>query len=245
MKVLTYIMKKLKKGRLHMTLLDPEKGTSHDIGKLAEMASNLGTDAIMVGGSTGVDQKILDANVREIKARTSVPVILFPADSSSLSPYADAIYFMSLLNSRSVTHVVREQRRASQAIKGMGLETIPMGYVIVDPGMKAGEVGEADLLRRDSSEGAVSYALTAEYFGMKLFYLEAGSGAPSPVPSDMIRAVKEESRLPLLVGGGIRSPEAAREVAEAGADIVVTGTVVERENGSKALKAVIHGVKGW
>ncbi len=118
-----------------------------------------------------------------------------------------------------------------------------MGYVVVDPGMKVGEVGKADLIPRDDPQEAVQYALTAEYFGMDLFYLEAGSGAPTPVPSDTIQAVKRESRLPLLVGGGIRGPEAAREVANAGADIVVTGTVVELEDGKEALKAVIDAVK--
>ncbi len=244
MRVLSYIKKKLKGGRLHMTLLDPEKGRIYDLSNLATMASDLGTDAIMVGGSTGIDQDLLDTNVKEIKARTLLPVILFPANSNTLSPYADAIYFMSLLNSRSVRLVVREQYRASQLIKNMGLETISMGYVVVDPGMKVGEVGEADLIPRDRPDEAVGYALTAEYFGMDLFYLEAGSGAPRPVPPEMIRAVKKESKLPLVVGGGIRSPEAAREVAKAGADIVVTGTVVERENGKEALKAVIDAVKG-
>ncbi len=244
MKVLEYIAERLKEGKLHMTLLDPEKGESHLLASLAEIASSLGTDAIMVGGSTGISQEMLDATVQDIKERTSLPVILFPASSGSLSPYADAIYFMSLLNSRSVRHVVQEQRMASRHIKGMGLETIPMGYVIVDPGMKVGEVGDADLIPRDSPDEAVGYALAAEYFGMRLFYLEAGSGAPSPVPLEMIQAVKRESRLPLLVGGGIRSHEAAKGVAKAGADIVVTGTVVERESGRKALKGIIRAVKG-
>jgi phosphoglycerol geranylgeranyltransferase len=243
LKVLNYIRKRLREGRIHMTLLDPDKGRFFDLGKLAEMASDLGTDAIMVGGSTGVSQGILDSNVKAVKSRTSLPVILFPASSSTLSPYADAIYFMSLLNSRSVRHVVREQYLASRVIKEMGLETIPMGYVVVDPGMKVGEVGEADLIPRDRPEEAVKYALTAEFFGMDLFYLEAGSGAPDPVPTDMIRAVKGQSRLPLVVGGGIRSQEAAREVVEAGADIVVTGTVVERDKGMEALKGIIEAVK--
>ncbi len=244
MKVLTYIRERLREGKLHMTLLDPEKGGPEHLADLAAMAYDVGTDAIMVGGSTGISQSLLDSSVQEIKARTPLPVILFPANSSSLSQYADAIYFMSLLNSKSVRHVVREQHMASWTIKGMGLEAIPMGYVIVDPGMRVGEVGQADLIPRDDPEEAVRYALTAEYFGMKLFYLEAGSGAPSPVPADMVQAVKRESSLPLLVGGGIRNHEAAKSVAEAGADIVVTGTVVERENGRKALKGIIHAVKG-
>lgn len=244
MKVLSQIGRKLKDGKLHMTLLDPDKGSSQEIADRAATASDLGTDAIMVGGSTGISQDLLDEAIQAIKRRTTLPVILFPAHAASLSRYADAIYFMSLLNSKDVQHVVREQHQASEAIKAMGLETISMGYVVVDPGMKVGEVGRADLIPRDDPEEAVRYALTAEFFGMDLFYLEAGSGAPSPVPTDIIKAVKRASALPIIVGGGIRTPKSAKRVAEAGADIVVTGTVVERENGKEALKAVIDAVKG-
>lgn len=226
-----------------MTLLDPEKGDPGEMADLASRAEALGTDSIMVGGSTGVGQEMLDETVKTIKSRTSLPVILFPANSRTLSRYADAVYFMSLLNSRTVRLVIREQQRAAVAIKDMGLETIPMGYVIVAPGMKVGEVGEADLIPRDQPEVAVGYALAAELFGMRLFYLEAGSGAPSPVPLEMIKRVKEETSLPLLVGGGIRTAAAAEKVARAGADIVVTGTVVEREGGRKALKDIIRAVK--
>ncbi len=229
---------------MHMTLLDPAKGSADELAELAGMAEETGTDAIMVGGSTGVAQDLLDQGVQAIKARTSLPVILFPAHAGTVSRYADAIYFMSLLNSKSVRLVVREQHRASREIVDMGLEALSMGYVIVAPGMKVGEVGDADLVPRDDVEAAVRYALTAELFGMWLFYLEAGSGAPEPVPAAMVRGVKEACRMPLVVGGGIRSAIAARTVAEAGADIVVTGTVVEREGGRKALKGIVDAVKG-
>ncbi len=244
MKVLDYLTLRLKEGKLHMTLLDPDKAAEQGLGELAATATDLGTDAIMIGGSTGVSQEDLDRQVEEVKTSTPLPVILFPANAGAISPHADAIYFMSLLNSRRVQHVVREQQRAAQAIHDMGLETLAMGYVIVEPGMKVGEVGHADLVRRDAPEEAVKYALTAEFFGMDFFYLEAGSGAPAPVPAEMIRAVKRESHLPLLVGGGIRGSDAAREVAKAGADVIVTGTVVERPNGKAFLRDIIKAVKG-
>lgn len=244
MKVLDYVTLKLKEGKLHMTLLDPDKAGEQRLGRLAASATDLGTDAIMIGGSTGVRQTDLDSQVEEVKASTTLPVILFPANARTISPHADAIYFMSLLNSRSVQHVVREQQRAAQEIRDMGLETLAMGYVVVEPGMKVGEVGHADLVPRDAPEEAVRYALTAEFFGMDLFYLEAGSGAPAPVPAEMIRAVKAGSKLPLFVGGGIRGYDAAREVVEAGADVVVTGTVVERPNGKAFLQDIIRAVKG-
>lgn len=243
MTVWGYIQERLAGGKMHMTLLDPAKGPAEEMGDLAAMATETGTDAIMVGGSTGVAQDLLDAGVRAIKARTALPVILFPAHAGTVSRYADAIYFMSLLNSRSVRLVVREQHRASREIVEMGLETLSMGYVVVAPGMKVGEVGEADLIPREDAEAAVRYALTAQLLGMGLFYLEAGSGAPKPVPSGMVRAVKGAIRIPLLVGGGIRTADAARGVAQAGADVVVTGTVVERQGGRKALKGIVDAVK--
>lgn len=244
MKVLDYLLRVRRKARVHLTLLDPEKGRHNDLGEMAGTATELGTDAIMVGGSTGVSQASLDGAVQAVKSRTDLPVILFPASAQTVSPHADAIYFMSLLNSRSVRLVVREQQRAARGIKEMGLETIAMGYVVVEPGMRVGEIGEADLIPRDAPEVAVGYALAAQFLGMDLFYLEAGSGAPAPVPPAMVRAVKSECALPLLVGGGIRGAQAARQVAEAGADMVVTGTVVEQEGGREVLRDIINAVKG-
>src|SRR3990172_2355897 len=109
--------------------------------------------------------------------------------------------------------------------------------------MRAGEMGEADPIPRARPEEAVDWALTAEYLGMRLVYLEAGSGAPEPVPPPMVKAVKAAITVPLLAGGGIRTPAAARSMARAGADILVTGTIVERTKGPAALKDIIAAVK--
>ena len=115
-------------------------------------------------------------------------------------------------------------------------------YVIIEPGMKVGEVGEADPVRRDDIARAIGYAMTAEFFGMDLVYLEAGSGAPEPVPSEMIRGVKESIDIPLVVGGGVTSAEKAADIARAGADIVVTGTLVENGDFEGELRAVVRAV---
>jgi len=147
-----------------------------------------------------------------------------------------------MLNSRDLRMIVGEQKRAAPAIKAWGLETIPMGYLIVEPGMRVGEVGHAKPIPRFDVEEAVRYALTAQYLGMQLVYLEAGSGAPEPVPPKMIAAVKAELSIPLVVGGGIRTPEAARATANAGADIIVTGTVIEEDQ--SRLQAIVDAVKG-
>ncbi len=153
MKVLEHIMERLGKEKVHMTLLDPDKEIDADvIGKHIESS---GSDAIMLGGSTGIDERKLDSTIGDLKRSTRLPIILFPSSSRSLSRHADAIYFMSLLNSRDVRIVVGEQRRAARVIKEYGIETIPMGYIIVEPGMKVGEVGQADVLKKDDLEGGI------------------------------------------------------------------------------------------
>ncbi len=242
MKVREYILDTLKKHKLHMTLIDPAKQSPKDSGNISITAARVGSDAIMVGGSTGVNQRNLDQTVDMVKQGSKLPVIYFPSGASAIAKHADAIYFMSLLNSRNVRNITGEHWKGAPAIKRLGLETISMGYVIVEPGMKVGEVGEADLVKRDDIDRAVGYAIATELFGMELLYLEAGSGAPEPVPVEMIRAVREHIKIPLIVGGGITSAEKAAGVAKAGADVVVTGTLVENGDFGPQLKAVVDSV---
>lgn len=243
MKVSQYILEKVGKEKMHMTLIDPDKQEPSEAGDMARTAEMAGTDAIMIGGSTGVDQNNLDETVKEIKSKVEVPTILFPAGAHTISRFADALYFMSILNSKNVKNVVGEQRKASLAVKQMKIETIPMGYLIVEPGMTVGEVGEASLIPRESPEVAVEYALAGQYLGMELIYLEAGSGAPAPVPEEMIRQVKSEIEIPLIVGGGIRNGKDAGSVAAAGADVVVTGTIVETNKSPSLLKEIVQAIK--
>lgn len=227
-----------------MTLLDPDKLEPATIARICEDAHGIGTDAIMLGGSTGITVENLDRAIVAIKGRTSLPVILFPMGAKALSGKADAIYFMSLLNSRNLRFVVGEQVAGAPVIKSLGLETIPMGYIVVEPGMKVGEVGEAKPVPRSEPEKAVAYALAAEYFGMKLVYLEAGSGAHSPVPEEMVAAVKKAVDIPLVVGGGVRTAEQAGRLAKAGADVLVTGTLAEDSAQGADLASVIRAFKG-
>ena len=242
MKVKQYIADNLRKHKLHMTLIDPAKQPPEDSTEIASLAERLGTDAIMVGGSTGVTQKNLDETVDAVKRGCKLPVIYFPSGANAIARHADAIYFMSMLNSRNVKNVTGEHWRGAPIVRKLGIEPISMGYVIVEPGMKVGEVGEADLVRRDDIERAVGYAVATEIFGMDLLYLEAGSGAPEPVPAKMVKAVRQSIRIPVVVGGGINTEDKASEIASAGADIVVTGTLVENGDCEKRLRAVVDGI---
>ena len=229
---------------MHMTLVDPAKQPPGSVAEVARKALSAGTDAIMVGGSTGVTQDNLDETIDAIRSACDLPVIYFPSTADAIATRCDAIYFMSMLNSRNVKNVTGEQSRGAPVIRKLGLEPISMGYVIVEPGMKVGEVGEADAVARGDNARAVGYALTADFFGMDLLYLEAGSGAPEPVPSEMIRAVRSATDMPILVGGGVTDPEGARAACEAGADIIVTGTLVENGDFEAPLKAIVDVVHG-
>lgn len=244
MTVEEYLDKRMSEGTIHMTLIDPDKQEAAVAAEIARSAVDLGSDVIMIGGSTDVTQENLDATASAIKAVVDVPVIYFPSGAHAISAHCDALYFMSMVNSRSLSMVIGEQIKASRIVKKLGIEPLSMGYIIVEPGMKVGEVGEAKPVRRDDIDSAISYALTAEYYGMGLVYLEAGSGADLPVPPAMISAVKSEISVPLLVGGGIRTPEAARAAKEAGADAIITGTLVEGEDYTGPLGAVIAAIKG-
>ncbi|MEF8835819.1 MAG: geranylgeranylglyceryl/heptaprenylglyceryl phosphate synthase [Candidatus Thermoplasmatota archaeon] len=244
MNVLDYILEKKDEETLHMGLIDPDEQSPEESGRLAQALDEVGSDAVMVGGSTGITQENLDKTVKEMKNVTDLPIIHFPTKAGAISPHVDAIYFMSMLNSMDLSKVVGEQVAGAPYIRDMNIETLPMGYVVVEPGMTVGKVGKADLIPRNDSEMAVSFGLAAQYFGMELFYLEAGSGAPDPVPVEMIKACKESLDIPLIVGGGIREPEQARKRAEAGADVIVTGTVIEETSRvSSKLKELIGTIK--
>jgi len=231
------ILKNIKKKKLHFALLDPDKQEPEKAGEIAKTAEKAGSAAIMVGGSTIISQEQVDETVKAIKKHSKLPVILFPSGAKYLSKYADAVFFMSLLNSRNLDFVIREHVKGAPFVKLSGIEPISMGYVIVEPGMTAGRVGEVDLIGKDDIETAIGYALSAQYLGMDMFYLEAGSGAPEPVPDEMITAVKNAIDIPLIVGGGIRSPRVAAQKSKAGADIVVTGTKLEEDKHVKKTLA--------
>jgi len=232
-----------KKGRLHFTLIDPDKQKPEKAGLLARKCAEFGTDAIMVGGST-VSGGIVDDTVREIKKACNLPVILFPSTAAGISPKADYIFWMMLMNSTNRRFLVGEQVKAALPFSKTGVKPIPMGYVVVSTSQKpttVERVGEVDKIMENDIEKAVSHALAAQYFGMECVYLEAGSGAEKPVPDEMLREVKKNLRIPVIVGGGIKTPEEAKKKAKAGADVIVTGTIVEKN--LETVKGIIKAFK--
>ena len=229
------------KGVAHLTLFDPEKLTPLNAKRLALEVKKAGTSAAMVGGSTATSIYQLDAIVRAIKS-SRLPVILFPNSVAGLSQYADAIFFMSLLNSINPYYLSGAQALGAPLVKRFGLEPIPLAYLIVgEHAGAAGFVGNANPIPYEKPELAVIYALAAEYLGMRFVYLEAGSGAKHTVPPQMVNAVNKACRMHIIAGGGIRSPSQARALADAGAHLIVTGTILEKASIRK-LREIIRAI---
>jgi phosphoglycerol geranylgeranyltransferase len=244
MTVKEYLLNKMKEGTMHMALLDPDKQDSREAGVIAKKMKDVGSDAVMIGGSTGVTNENLGATARAIKEYSGLPTIHFPGSPNALSKDVDSIFFMSMVNSTDPFWIMNAQAGASIIIKKFNIETISLGYIIVEPGMKVGEVGKAKPIKHNEIERAVGYALACEMFGMDLVYLEAGSGADKPVPPAMISAVKKAISIPLIVGGGIRTPEAAEAARLAGANAIVTGTFIEKCSDDSMLRSVVSASKG-
>jgi phosphoglycerol geranylgeranyltransferase len=236
------ILENIKYGRLrHLTLLDPEKYNRRNIDRILGEIEMAGSDGILVGGSTGTDHERVDALVTAIKKKTSRPAILFPSSPSALSLQADGIFFLSLLNSSSLKYVIGYQVKAARFLKKSRMEVISVAYLVFEPGMTVGRVGKAKLIGRDDVSTALDYASAAELIGFDAIYLEAGSGAPESIELEVVRAVSSNSTIPVIVGGGIRTPEVARKMLDAGAATIVTGTVAEHD--PSMLKRIVGAIK--
>jgi len=239
-----YLLKRIQEeGAIHLTLVDPEKVTVSSASQLAKRVEVYKTTAIMVGGSTSTSTTHLNSIIKAIKRTVKIPIILFPNNITGISKYADAIWFMSLLNSVDPYFLIGAQVLGAPMVKKYGLEPLPLGYIIVGEGGTAGIVGRAIPIPYTKPELAAVHALAAQYFGMRFVYLEAGSGASQPVPSVMIKTVKHAISTPLIVGGGIRDSEQAKTAVAAGADIVVTGNITEEIGARSMFKKLVTTVK--
>jgi len=239
-----YLLEKINAERsIHITLVDPEKITPDQASQVAENSKASNSAAIMVGGSTFVSQVHLDAVVKAIKSTVNLPTILFPNNVSGISQHADAIWFMSLLNSVDPYFIIGAHVLGAPLVRKFGLEPISMGYIIVGEGGTASIIGKAIPVPYDKPELAAAHALAAKYLGMHFIYLEGGSGAKNPVPPEMIHTVKKVVDIPLVVGGGIRTKEQAVTAALAGADIIVTGNLIESDDALRQISEIADGIK--
>jgi len=224
-------------------LIDPDRTAPAEAAARAADAVRAGADVILVGSSLLISDTFGDA-VREIRSAVKLPVIIFPGSTAQISADADAILFLSLVSGRNPDLLIGQHVRAAPAIKAIGLEPIPTAYMLVESGTLTTieYISDTKPIPRQKPDIAMAHALAAEYMGMKLVYLDGGSGAKEPVPTEMIRACYEYITLPLIVGGGIRSGYAARAAVHAGASFVVVGNALEKTSGRSLLTELADAV---
>jgi phosphoglycerol geranylgeranyltransferase len=234
---------KEKRGAGYLVLIDPDKQEISEAVRLAEMCSQADVDALLIGGSL-LFTHVFDELIKAIKEACSLPVIIFPGSTRQLSPYADAILFLSLISGRNANYLIGDHVFSAPIIKSMNLETISTAYMFVESGniTSAQFLSDTKPMPREKPDIAVAHALAAEFLGMSLIYLEAGSGAKYSVPENMIAAIKKYSRLPMIVGGGIRTPEEAGNKVRAGASFIVTGNVLEKNRDLQFIKAFSQAI---
>ncbi len=238
-----YIHDELKKyKKICFALLDSEN--FNDITGIAKKVESLGASAILVGGSSAIDQLDLDKLVISIKSIISIPIILFPGNVTGVSPNADAILFTSLLNSEDPYFISGAQALAALLVKKYKLEPLPTGYIIIGENTTAWFVGRAKGIPFEKNKIAVMYSLAAQFLGMRFVYLEAGSGAEKNISPKMVSSVRKYFDGLLIVGGGIKDSAIAKELTDAGADILVVGTLIEKDpDWEKKFSDIISAIR--
>lgn len=238
MKIYEYLKNTIKKkGAAYLVLLDPDRINDAKLVPFVQHCEKSGVDGFLVGGSLMMSDNF-DEFIQKVKIKSSLPAIIFPGSINQVSTFADAILFLSVISGRNAEHLIGKHVIASPLIKKSGIEPISTGYILVESGVTTTAVYMSGSMPvpRSKPEIAASTALAGEYLGMNLIYLEAGSGADKPVPDEMIKAVAGEVSIPVVVGGGITSPNIARQKVESGANIIVTGNYFENENNWDMIK---------
>ncbi|MBN2460187.1 MAG: geranylgeranylglyceryl/heptaprenylglyceryl phosphate synthase [Candidatus Cloacimonetes bacterium] len=247
MKVYDKLIKLAKHQASYFCLLDPDKIDKQQARKHATACEVNGADGILVGGSLMLNNNF-DENLKAIKESVSIPVIIFPGIFNFVSPHADALLLLSVVTSRNPQMLIGEQVRAAPLIRYYKLEAIGTAYMLIESGNNTSVhyMSGSFPIPRTKNDIAIAHALASEYLGFKLLYLDAGSGAQYSIPDTMIREIKKNVSLPLVVGGGIKTPEEAAEKANAGADFIVTGDILEKQWDVQLIKdiaAAVHSVK--
>jgi len=238
MSIYNYLLNTVEnKGGAYLVLIDPDKIEG---GKLSLFLSNCekaGVDGFLIGGSLMINSKF-EEFIEQVKITTNLPTIIFPGGVNQISKTADAILYLSVVSGRNAEHLIGTHVLAAPIIKAKKIEPISTGYILVESGTTTTVqyMSGTAPIPRNKPEIAAATALAAEYLGMKLIYLEAGSGAQISVPENMIKAVASQCTVPIIVGGGITSPDTVRRKMESGANIIVTGNFFEDENNWELIK---------
>ncbi|WP_095533193.1 geranylgeranylglyceryl/heptaprenylglyceryl phosphate synthase [Jiulongibacter sediminis] len=228
--ILEHIRSLRKKGLA--VLIDPDKVNEEQLEELILISINAKVDFFLVGGSL-INSDQLENVVTKLKEVKSIPTVLFPGNSQHISSEADAILLLSLISGRNPEFLIGQHVIAAPALKRSGLEILSTGYMLVDGGRQttASYISNTTPLPHNKPDIAVATAMAGEMLGHKLIYMDAGSGADQTISAEMISAVKKQLDIPLIIGGGINTPEKAEKAWQAGADIIVIGNATEKEPG--------------
>jgi phosphoglycerol geranylgeranyltransferase len=229
------------RGAGFFVLIDPDRSMPGRVAEQARLCRDAGVDAILVGASIMMDGGFEDA-IESAKSAVDIPVIIFPGEKSQVSSKADAILFLSLLSGRNPDFIIGEQVRSAPLIRSIHLEAISTAYLLVESGKTTSVefMSNTRPLPPDKPEIALAHAMAAELFGMKFIYLEAGSGALRSVPDEMIRTITTGVGMPVIVGGGIRTPETVAAKVASGASFVVVGNHLENNGNLTVLKNLVN-----
>lgn len=225
-------------------LIDPDKVNDSNIRLLINLSVSAKVDYFLVGGSL-VISNYLDECLQLIKKSCSIPTILFPGSPSQISKYADALLYLSLISGRNAELLIGQHVVSAPVVKNSGLEIMPTGYMVVDGGAPTtvSYISNASPLPADKNEIAMCTAMAGEMLGMKLIYMDAGSGAKRAITESMIEKVAQYITVPLIIGGGIIEPEKAYLNCKAGADVIVVGNAIEKDASLiKEMAAAVHSV---
>jgi phosphoglycerol geranylgeranyltransferase len=222
-------------------VIDPcDHASPEQAAKAAKAAVEGGSQLILVGGSIGAQGSLMDETTKQIKEVVSVPINIFPGNNSTITKYADSIYFYSLLNSRNAYWTAMAQTTGAPVVKQLGIEALPTGYIVVAPGGTVGWVADVNLIPRAKPEIAAVLALAGQYMGNRFIITDAGSApAEGHIPLEMVAAVRKTISVPYIVAGGIRTPEQAKAIVKAGADAIQVGTAIE---GSAKVSATVSAM---
>ncbi len=225
-------------------LIDPDKVDNPMLDELTSLAVAAKVDYLLVGGSLVISNH-LDACVQHIKKNCSIPVILFPGSPSQVSKYADALLYLSLISGRNPELLIGQHVVSAPFVRQSGLEIMPTGYIVIDGGAPTtvSYISNALPVPADKNEIAMCTAMAGEMLGMKLIYMDAGSGAKKPITESMIKLVADHIEAPLVIGGGITDPEKAYLDCKAGADVIVVGNAIEKDASLiKEMSDAVHSV---
>ncbi len=225
------VYSQLDTGRARLAvLIDPDNQTPDSLRDMTDRINSARVDMVLVGGSLLLEDRF-EETIRLLKKETAAPVVIFPGNNYQVSRSADAILLLSLISGRNPEYLIGQHVVAAPHIRESGLEVIPTGYMLIDGGRVSttSYMTQTVPIPHDKADIAVATAMAGELLGLRAIYMEAGSGARQSIPAEMLTAVRKAISIPIITGGGIRTPEQAEALAQAGSNLIVVGNVLEKQ----------------